>query len=134
MNSFNHYSFGAVAAWMYNYSLGIQRDPDHPGFKHFILEPIPDPTGQMTYAKGYYDSMYGRIQSEWKLIDGGWEYRVSVPANTTATLTLKAASIKKVKESGKKLKAKEGIGQINQTNGWLTMELQSGSYLFTIQY
>jgi alpha-L-rhamnosidase len=28
MNSFNHYSFGAVAAWMYNYSLGIQRHPE----------------------------------------------------------------------------------------------------------
>lgn len=24
MNSFNHYSFGAVGAWMYNYSLGIR--------------------------------------------------------------------------------------------------------------
>ena len=30
MNSFNHYSFGAVGAWMYNYSLGIQRDEAYP--------------------------------------------------------------------------------------------------------
>jgi len=133
MNSFNHYSFGAVAAWMYNYSLGIQRDPDSPGFKHFILEPIPDPTGQMTWAKGHYDSMYGRIASEWKLIDGGWEYRVSVPTNTTATLKLKADSIKKVKESGKKLKAADAIGQLNQTNGKVSMELESGTYVFTVQ-
>lgn len=134
MNSFNHYSFGAVAAWMYNYSLGIQRDPDHPGFKHFILEPIPDPTGQMTYAKGYYDSMYGRIQSEWKLIDGGWEYKVTVPANTTATLQLNTDSVKNAKESGKRLKSVEGVVQIDQVNGKLNMELKSGSYLFTIQY
>ncbi len=34
MNSFNHYSFGAVATWMYNYSLGIRRDETSPGFKH----------------------------------------------------------------------------------------------------
>ncbi len=132
MNSFNHYSFGAVAAWMYNYSLGIQRDPDYPGFKHFILEPIPDPTAQMTWAKGYYDAMYGRINSEWKMIDGGWEYRVTVPANTTATLRLKADSIKKVKESGKRIKSVNGIEQIDQANGKLSMELKSGSYSFTI--
>lgn len=33
MNSFNHYSFGAVGAWMYNYSLGIQRDEAYPRFQ-----------------------------------------------------------------------------------------------------
>ena len=52
--------------WMIAYSLGIQRDEKSPGFKHFILQPQHDPTGQMTYAKGFYDSMYGRIQSSWK--------------------------------------------------------------------
>ena len=39
MNSFNHYSFGAVGQWMMAYSLGIQRD--EPGFKKFILQPSP---------------------------------------------------------------------------------------------
>ena len=43
MNSFNHYSFGAVGQWMMAYSLGIQRD--EPGFQKFILQPEPDPTG-----------------------------------------------------------------------------------------
>ncbi|HZH62143.1 MAG TPA: family 78 glycoside hydrolase catalytic domain, partial [Metabacillus sp.] len=43
MNSFNHYSFGAVGAWMMSHSLGIERDQDKPGFKHFILQPTPDP-------------------------------------------------------------------------------------------
>ena len=49
MNSFNHYSFGAVGQWMMAYSLGIQRD--EPGFKKFILQPEPDPTGVMTSAR-----------------------------------------------------------------------------------
>lgn len=51
MNSFNHYSFGAVGSWMYNYSLGIQRDEAFPGFKHFILKPAIDLAGKMKYAK-----------------------------------------------------------------------------------
>ena len=60
MNSFNHYSFGAVGRWMIAYSLGISRDENSPGFKHFILRPEPDPTGEMNWARGFYDSMYGR--------------------------------------------------------------------------
>ena len=67
MNSFNHYSFGAVGQWMMSHSLGIERD--EPGFQRFILQPEPDPTGVMTWAEGYYDSMYGRISSAWK-VDG----------------------------------------------------------------
>ena len=41
MNSFNHYSFGAIGQWMMAYSLGIERD--EPGFSRFVLQPRPDP-------------------------------------------------------------------------------------------
>lgn len=66
MNSFNHYSFGAVGAWMINHSLGIQRDEASPGFQHFILRPEADVKDGLQYARGYYDSMYGRIESSWQ--------------------------------------------------------------------
>ena len=94
MNSFNHYSFGAVGSWMINYSLGIRRDDAHPGFSHFILQPEPDPTGKMTSAHGHYDSMYGRIESGWRQTATGTDYHFTVPANTTATLRLPASSLK----------------------------------------
>lgn len=86
MNSFNHYSFGAIAAWMYNHSLGIYRDEQSPAFQHFILSPEADPTGTITHANGYYDSMYGRIESSWKKEGSQTIYSFTVPANTTATL------------------------------------------------
>ncbi|HEY0109728.1 MAG TPA: family 78 glycoside hydrolase catalytic domain, partial [Fibrella sp.] len=101
MNSFNHYSFGAVAAWMYNNSLGIQRHPEKAGFKEIVLKPTPDPTKKMTFARGYYDSVYGRINSEWKWEGNRWLYKTTVPANTTATLYLPARSISQVTENGK---------------------------------
>lgn len=133
MNSFNHYSFGAVAAWMYNYSLGIQRDPQHPGFKHFILKPTPDPTGEMTFAKGFYDSLYGTIESEWRIEADRVIYKVVVPANTTASFYLPAASSRLVRESGKKLKKAVGIKLDGRQNERLLMELESGAYTFVVQ-
>ncbi|SBV97371.1 alpha-L-rhamnosidase [uncultured Dysgonomonas sp.] len=128
MNSFNHYSFGAIGAWMYNYSLGIERDEAYPGFKHFILKPEPDPSGEMTYAKGYYDSMYGRIESFWEIRGDAYHYQFSIPANTSATLCLKASSADKVTEGGKPLSSLKGVKCLKSDNGYMVFELQSGDY------
>ena len=89
MNSFNHYAFGSVANWLMQRSLGIARDESSPGFQHFILRPEPDPTGTLQYARGHYDSMYGRIESSWsRQADGTVRYEFTIPANTSATLRL----------------------------------------------
>ncbi|MEY4763126.1 MAG: hypothetical protein RLZZ200_2982 [Pseudomonadota bacterium] len=86
MNSFNHYSFGAVGQWLVGNSLGIRRD--EAGFRRFVLRPEPDPTGQLKWAEGHYDSPYGRIESAWRITDGATEFDFQVPPNTIATLYL----------------------------------------------
>jgi alpha-L-rhamnosidase len=131
MNSFNHYSFGAVGAWMYNYSLGIQRDPEHPGFKHFILQPTPDPNGDMTWAEGYYDSMYGRINSSWRVENDCFIYKATVPANTTATVYIPTIDHEIITEDSKPMTQVKGVKFIEFKNGRAVYELQSGSYEFT---
>jgi alpha-L-rhamnosidase len=131
MNSFNHYSFGAVGRWMMAHSLGIRRDEKSPGFKHFILQPEPDPTGQMTWARGFYDSMYGKITSSWEVEKDVLIYAASVPANTTATLYLPAISEKSVQESRKAIANAPGIRFIKFANGQAVYELASGDYEFT---
>ena len=128
MNSFNHYSFGAIGQWMMAYSLGIQRD--EPGFKKFILQPEPDPTGEMTWARGYYDSEYGRINSSWKMENKKLTYTATVPANTKATLYLPASDIKTVREGGKPVSNTRGIKFIRFEKGKAVYELQSGNYEF----
>ncbi|MGJ5818624.1 family 78 glycoside hydrolase catalytic domain [Paludibaculum fermentans] len=129
MNSFNHYSFGAVGQWMMAYSLGIQRD--EPGFQKFILQPEPDPTGIMTSAEGYYDSMYGRIRSAWKVEAKTLTYKATVPANTTATLYLPASAAASVKEGGQPPSAAQGVEFKHFENGKAVYLLHSGSYEFT---
>jgi len=54
----------------------------------------------MTYAKGYYDSMYGRIESRWEKTGATCQDRFVVPANTTATLYLPAQQERNVAEGG----------------------------------
>ncbi|MCK9208368.1 MAG: glycoside hydrolase family 78 protein [Salinivirgaceae bacterium] len=130
MNSFNHYSFGAVGAWMYNYSLGITRDESTPGFKHFILQPEPDTTGKMTYAKGFYDSMYGRIESSWERKDSTCNYRFVVPANTTATVYLNASNANDVSEISKQLSKANHAKFLGIERNKAVYLISSGEYQF----
>ena len=87
MNSFNHYAYGAVLAWMYGTMAGISEDPKAPGFKHIILAPIPDK--RVGHVDASYNSAYGKITSSWRYgREGKWTWTFSIPANTTATVTV----------------------------------------------
>ena len=87
MNSFNHYAYGAVLAWMYGTMAGIQEDVACPGFKHIILAPMPDK--RMGHVKACFRSPYGPIKSAWNYDDAGkWTWTFTIPANTTATVTV----------------------------------------------
>jgi alpha-L-rhamnosidase len=123
MNSFNHYSFGAVAAWMYNHSLGIQRDEKSPGFKHFYLRPVPDPTGVLTHAQGHISSMYGKISSAWSVQNEQVTYTVELPANTSAELTLAVKRGSKIKEGSRNWSAKGDT---------FVQQLKGGKYTFIV--
>ena len=90
MNSFNHYAYGAVVAWMYGTMAGI-RPGEGGGFKHFTLAPAPD--RRMGMVDAAYRSPYGTIKSSWSYGDDGrctWAF--TVPANTTATVKLPGAA------------------------------------------
>lgn len=84
--SLNHYGLGAVGAWLYEDVLGIRQDENHPGFKHFHLEPIVG--GGLSYAKGSYESVYGTIVSEWNVEGNELVFHFVIPANTSATVSL----------------------------------------------
>ena len=82
IGSLNHYSKGAVVAWLFNTMCGIRVD----GENHFVI--APHPGGHFTHAKAVYDSVYGRVESGWAKTTDGWKYTVTVPANCTAELRL----------------------------------------------
>lgn len=124
MNSFNHYSFGAIASWMYSHSLGIERDEKSPGFQHFILQPEVDPTDEMTYAKGYYESMYGRIESSWEMKGNECHYNFVVPPNTTATVRIEVDENDEITQDRNFVRYEAGKA---------ILELGSGEYSYIIR-
>ncbi|MFP7159806.1 alpha-L-rhamnosidase C-terminal domain-containing protein, partial [Priestia aryabhattai] len=117
MNSFNHYSYGAIAEWMYKYMAGISNDPENPGFQHFILQPTIDSKNRISWLDASYDSVYGKIKSKWNVQNGTFKYQATVPANTTATVILPAKSLKEVKEGEVPLTKAKGVKVIEFKDG-----------------
>lgn len=131
MNSFNHYSFGAVGQWLISRSLGIKRD--EPGFSRFCLCPMPDRSGALTEASGWYESASGRIESAWRAVPGGWVYSFTVPANTECRLALPGAGDAVVLESGSAAENAVGVTALGYKNGVHEFRLESGAYTFTVE-
>jgi alpha-L-rhamnosidase len=82
--SLNHYSKGAVVSFLHRYVAGI--DIEEPGYRRFRVEPRPG--GGITWAEAAHDSPYGRIGSSWRIADGTFTLRVTVPPGTRAAVRL----------------------------------------------
>ena len=123
MNSFNHYAYGAIEEWMMSHMLGIQRDEARPGYQHILLQ--PEVGSQLDYAQGGFETMYGRVESAWKREGGALTYRMTVPANTTASIKLDGQS--------RVLAGKEGIVAQSDEGGTRCYEVGSGTYEFQVK-
>ncbi len=82
IGSLNHYSKGAMVAWLFETMCGIQVA----GENHFVI--APHPGGHFTHARAVYASVYGTVESGWEKKADGWHYTVTVPANCTAQVLL----------------------------------------------
>jgi alpha-L-rhamnosidase len=125
MNSYNHYAFGSVMAWVYRYAAGIDTTLDAPGFKQIVIHPHLD--AKMPSMHGEYDSVYGKIVSDWKNEPGQpFHLEVTIPANTTAKVVLSTAEGQTVSLDGNAVRTRF-------EDGWQVVELGSGSYSFVVK-
>ncbi len=128
MNSFNHYAYGAIGEWLYKHVAGIDLDPQNPGYKHFFLSPHPG--DGLTNASAELKSIYGVIRSSWKLDQSHFSFDVTIPANTTASVTLPHAELAKAMLNQLPL-AGSKLGKAEQNGPDTIVQLGSGNYQFS---
>ena len=127
MNSFNHYSLGACGEWMFRSMLGIETDGA--GFKKITMK--PELGEGITWAKGHYDSIQGRIGSDWKIENKTFHWNITVPANTTATVYVPTKDAAAVTESGKAAAEAEGVKFLRMENDRAVYQVAAGTYQFS---
>ncbi|GAA4466451.1 glycoside hydrolase family 78 protein [Nibrella saemangeumensis] len=122
----NHPMFGSISEWFYRSLLGINAAA--PGFARIQIK--PQPTGDLTWAKGSYHSVRGPIGSNWKREGERFTLQVSIPANTTAEIWIPAMPGTTITESGKPVSSVPGLRPLRQENGYAVFESGSGTYTF----
>ena len=82
MVSFNHYAFGSVGEFYYQYILGIR--PEKPGFAKLHFAPYPDE--RLGGVSGSYLSVAGKIESAWRYGTDGCHIRLATPVEAVVLL------------------------------------------------
>ena len=128
MNSFNHYAYGAVGAWMYHTVAGLDLDPADPGYHHIVIH--PEPGGGLTFARTNLETLYGPAAAGWTLMGDTLTVTAVIPPNTHATIHLPGARLEQVLESGTPVRGARGVTSAGQDGGDVTIEVGSGEYRF----
>ncbi len=131
MNSFNHYSYGAIGDWMYRQMVGLDTYEDGAGYKHSKVQPHIG--GGFTNASASLDTYYGKLSSGWKLQGEDIYLDVIIPANTTSSVFIPTKDATKVSENGQALSTVNGLKIIGQKDDYLETQLGSGEYHFVIK-
>ncbi|HEY8966026.1 MAG TPA: family 78 glycoside hydrolase catalytic domain [Candidatus Methylacidiphilales bacterium] len=84
MNSYNHYAYGAVGAWMYATVAGLDLDPEEPGYRHIVFRPRPG--GTLTWAEAELETSRGKAAIRWDETKAGLKLDLLVPKGSRGTL------------------------------------------------
>lgn len=133
MNSFNHYAYGAVAAWMFDAMAGINYDTENPGFKRIILAPQPDARLAVNCS---YDSAYGTITTQSGFEGDVWTYDCSLPANTTGEIRIPVGDTELCTVNGKTaydlFLETDGVKFVKTEGGVAVFEVVCGKFTFRV--
>lgn len=89
VDSFNHYSYGAIVGWLMDCACGII-------VENGAIRIQPYPNVRLQYAKAVYDSPYGQIVSAWRYEEDQIRYHIEIPTNMTAEIHLEGQEVQKV--------------------------------------
>ena len=123
-----HSCFTSPGGWFYQGLAGIGADPAAPGFKQIVIKPAV--LADLTWVKGSYRSIHGRIVSNWRREGDHLTMDITIPANTTATVFVPAKDVATVTESGQPAAKAEGVQFLRSDEYGAVYAVGSGTYRF----
>ena len=127
--SLNHWTHSAANEWLWRNVAGLNPDEHAPGYETFTI--APQLTSEVSWCRASYDSIRGRIVSDWRCDGDRFNLLVTVPVNATATIVLPTVDPKTVEESGKMAAQAKGVALLYNQSGAAVYRVGSGTYQFT---
>jgi len=141
-SSHNHEMFGSITEYFYKYLAGIQSPMEGNtsiGYRHIHLQPcVPD---KLQSVSATLETAVGTVVSDWKKNEGSFHYRVSIPANATATVVLPVFDFPDVTVSegssviwrnGTYVEGVPGITDVKACPDRIEFSVGSGNYVFNL--
>lgn len=123
----NHFMLGQINEWFFHDLAGIQEDPTGPGFKKIVIKPAL--VGDLAEVRASFDSVHGKIVSEWQRDKKRLTMKVSIPVNTTATVFVPAPESKAVTENGRPFDQAAGVKYVRMEDGRAVYSVGAGDYV-----
>ncbi|MDR1379937.1 MAG: glycoside hydrolase family 78 protein [Tannerella sp.] len=131
MNSGNHVMLlGDLIVWFYEYLAGIQNEAGSTGFERISMKPYP--VAGLDYVKASYRSVHGLIESAWEQSGDTFQWKITVPGNSVATVYIPASSKNRVTENGKPAASATGVKYMRTEGEYAVFEVGSGNYHFSV--
>jgi len=122
----NHPMFGSIVEWYYRSLLGI--NSAKAAFEKIIIK--PQPAGDLTWAKGSYQSVRGKISSSWKIENDRFKLDVQIPANCSAEIWLPLKGNGFSAKNNDKKREDKDIKFLRYEIGYAVYDVGSGNYSF----
>lgn len=85
-SSWNHFMMGQIDEWLFRSLLGIQPDPNGKGYQQITIAPAP--VGDLKWAKGSIETLYGAVSVDWQRDETCFTLNVTIPDNCRAQILL----------------------------------------------
>ncbi len=127
----NHPMFGSISAWFLRWLGGIQVADDAVGFDRVWIRPQV-PTG-LDHVSSAHESVRGSIESNWRRVEDGVRFEITIPADTEATIELPAGDESSVTEGGRPLAEAVGVEALDRSSEVIQLKAGAGRYVFEVR-
>ena len=125
-SSQDHFMLGHAEEWFYRGLGGIDIDFARPAERRVILRPYVPASLQRVSTS--YDSVLGKIESDWERGAAETTYSVVIPANAKADVELETASPDGATVNGTPVEKAAGVDSSHNGRGRIEIVLGSGHY------
>lgn len=127
MNSQNHVMMlGDLMIWYYENLAGIKSKEN--AFQTIMMK--PEMVNGLNHVNASYNSIYGKIESNWTKSKSAFEWKINIPANAKAQVYIPAKDILSLIEGKQKVKGNSAFKVLEEKDGRVLVEVGSGSYHF----
>lgn len=129
MNSQNHVMLlGDLLVWMNESLAGIKSSETSIAYKQIIMK--PEAIDGLDFVNASYQSLYGKINSQWKKTNQDFSWNISIPANTTAIIYVPATSEQNIFENNQPASTANSVKFLRMEGRSAVYEIGSGNYSF----